>query len=40
MQNIAIPSLSYEPATDLDMYAGTIDINADASNADLVPYKL
>ena len=29
---MAIPSLSYDPATDLEMYPGAIPMNAAASN--------
>ena len=32
MQKIAMPSLSYDPATDLEMYPGTIDIIAAANS--------
>ena len=32
MQKIAMPSLSYDPATDREMYPGTMAINEAATN--------
>lgn len=39
MQNIAIPSLSYDPATDLLMYPGTIEMKAAATRPADSSYK-